>query len=132
GSHAFGVPEASKFKEMFDEYGINDNSTAVVDKLQKSLYCCGYNGPDSMEYENGTYPLSCCLAHSVVCKIPFIHRCKTEIARVLYPMSVIAKAVFYTLPPVEFLCVVATFYLISVLQKKKLTDQELIHEYSDL
>ncbi|GJQ75618.1 putative tetraspanin family protein [Trypoxylus dichotomus] len=132
GSSAFGVPEESKFKEAFDEYGTNTNSTALVDKLQKSLHCCGYNGPESMVYENGTYPLSCCLPESTECKIPFIHRCKREITRVIYPMSAIAKVVFYTLPPVEFLSIVASFYLTSVLQRKKLIIQQDSHEYSNV
>lgn len=37
GGRAFGVPQVSEYKEVFDKYHLDSNATAVVDKLQRAV-----------------------------------------------------------------------------------------------
>ncbi|GJQ75617.1 hypothetical protein Trydic_g17696 [Trypoxylus dichotomus] len=115
-AHATNV---SEFKTMFDHYGINNGDTLLVDAVQTTFQCCGYDRPHSIEFANASYPWSCCGIEKELCKEPiFTSGCEQRIPEVISPILFTITIVYYTVVGIQILCIITAFCLSSSITKK--------------
>ena len=70
----------SPWKNQFDFYGRDETATETVDIVQKTLLCCGFDGPETIVFKNGSYPRSCCAEPVEVCMNPLSVKSKKMLA----------------------------------------------------
>ncbi|KRT86627.1 Tetraspannin, partial [Oryctes borbonicus] len=87
----------SEFKNMFDHYGVVSGDTVLVDAVQTTFHCCGYDRPHSIEFGNATYPWSCCGFQNQICAKPtFTEGCAERIPEVMSPILFTITILYYT------------------------------------
>lgn len=114
------ISDASQGKEMFDHYGLNSGDTLLVNAIQTTFECCGYDRPESIEFANGTYPWSCCGPdEELLCLMPvYTKSCISRITEVISPILVTISIVWYTMVGIQILCIVVAFCLSTSITKK--------------
>ncbi|XP_071858765.1 tetraspanin 6 isoform X1 [Bombus fervidus] len=54
------VDITENYEKLFKNYGVNEDSTKVVDLVQSSLHCCGVYSSKDFSLHNLSIPPSCC------------------------------------------------------------------------
>ncbi|KAI4460948.1 tetraspanin [Holotrichia oblita] len=131
-AHATNV---SEFKNMFDQYGSDNGDTLLVNAIQNSFQCCGYEKSETMEFVNGTYPWSCCGSPEDVCVHPlFTDGCVQRVSEVLSPILLTISIVYYTMVAVQLLgCGLTGLGIWAAVQTSSVDDnkEDLMSEFND-
>ncbi|KAJ9576359.1 hypothetical protein L9F63_006771, partial [Diploptera punctata] len=110
-------------EEMFGNYTKNDEYKTQVDSIQKSLECCGVNGPDY--WTSSTFPTSCCVKPEGNCiyskdpNVVFQAGCKAKLKEFLLNIGVFLGALAIAVGVIEIIGVVFALCLASSIKNKE-------------
>ncbi|GJQ75619.1 hypothetical protein Trydic_g17698 [Trypoxylus dichotomus] len=115
----------SNFKKIYEYYDENPSITAKVDMIQRTHYCCGYDGPQSMVRLDGTYPSSCCTSSQTTCFLPYPDGCSSKILGTLSPILTVSRGFSYFGFVTHLFCVFGAFNMASSIKSKRSTGSKL-------